>query len=71
MSKEEYDQLTNNAEVTAQLQKVEANKTKYETIKAQFLTRKAVTLAGADYGKKGKATLEMSTQKDEDTLSNK
>lgn len=36
LSKEEYDQLTNNEEVSAQLQKVETNKTKYETIKAQY-----------------------------------
>lgn len=36
MSKDEYDQLTNNAEVSAQGKLVEENKTKYETIKAQY-----------------------------------
>ena len=36
LSKAEYDQLTNNAEVSAQGKLVEANKTKYETIKAQY-----------------------------------
>jgi len=36
MSKEEYDQLTNNAEVSAQGKLVEEKKTKYETIKAQY-----------------------------------
>lgn len=36
ISKDEYDQLTNNQEVSAQLQKVEVDKTKYETIKAQY-----------------------------------
>lgn len=36
LSKEEYDQLTNNSEVSAQLQKVETNKNKYETIKVKY-----------------------------------
>lgn len=36
LSKAEYDQLTNNAEVSAQWKLVETNKTKYETIKAQY-----------------------------------
>ncbi len=36
LSKAEYDQLTNNAEVSAQGKLVETNKTKYETIKAQY-----------------------------------
>ena len=36
ISKDEYDQLTNNAEVSAQGKLVEEKKTKYETIKAQY-----------------------------------
>lgn len=36
LSKAEYDQLTNNDEVSAQGKLVETNKTKYETIKAQY-----------------------------------
>lgn len=36
ISQDEYNKLTNNAEVSAQGKLVETNKTKYETIKAKY-----------------------------------